>query len=497
MFMGLGASALGALAARLNCEVASCNQSERRESRMPNSVLWVCLVAVWLFVLVPMVIKGRPQMRKSTVAAKETRLLHRGGTRTRSDRRRSAGSHPHDPSWTSRRANSDRAESATAVLDDEDDDERAEGDQSDVENVDSGRLDADHDAISADADADDNAAPTTMRRARATDTVAPSVDDTDDSDVFADADLDGESDADHDHDHDEEITLDGEFVDAERDEVDEELDDVEDAEIASMEEMAAGEQEQADLDDGDLEDSADDHEFVDSDSEFATDDADDYDDDYDVDDEYDADDEFDEAEFDDADDYDADDYADADEYDDLADDVETDRDGVAEAPARSRPRSADTASRSRRRSVYSPDARQSELRYRERQRVLIGLLTMLVIAGGVGFFVGLPGWIATGVLAVMLVAYLGYLRRTVAMEQKIRAQRAARARRSERELATRRRRADAAAAFESAPPPPRLRRPGGATVLEIDDEDPVFDHLPPFQRRRIMREDDGLRRAAG
>ncbi|MCX2962721.1 divisome protein SepX/GlpR [Gordonia aquimaris] len=482
---------------------------------MPNSVLWVCLVAVWLFVLVPMVIKGRPQMRKSTVAAKETRLLHRGGTRTRSDRRRSAGSHPHDPSWTSRRAKSDGAESATTVVDEEDD-ERAEGDQSDVENVDSGRFDADHDTISADADADDDAVQTTMRRARVADTVAPSVDDTDGSDISADCDLEDESDADHDADHDEEITLDGEFVDAERDEVDEELDDVEDAEIASMEEMATGEHEPADLDDGDLEDSADDYEFddefVDSDSEFATDDADDaddYEDDYDVDDEYGADDEYDEAGFDDsdaddsdandhdADDYDADDYADADEYEDLADDVETDRDGVAEAPARSRRRSADTASRSRRRSVYSPDARQSELRYRERQRVLIGLLTLLVIAGGVGFFVGLPGWIATGVLAVMLVAYLGYLRRTVALEQKIRAQRAARARRSERELASRRRRADAAAAFESAPPPPRLRRPGGATVLEIDDEDPVFDHLPPFQRRRIMREDDGLRRVAG
>ena len=82
---------------------------------MPTSVLWVCLVAVWLFVLVPMVIKGRPQMKKSTDAAKATRLLHRGGTRTRTARRRASGAHPHDPSWKSERVSSRR--SATAVLD--------------------------------------------------------------------------------------------------------------------------------------------------------------------------------------------------------------------------------------------------------------------------------------------------------------------------------------------------------------------------------------------
>ena len=47
---------------------------------MPNSVLWICLVAVWLFVLVPMVInRGRPQVRKSTTVATSTRTLHRGG----------------------------------------------------------------------------------------------------------------------------------------------------------------------------------------------------------------------------------------------------------------------------------------------------------------------------------------------------------------------------------------------------------------------------------
>ena len=91
---------------------------------MPNSVLWVCLVVVWLFVLVPMVIKGRPQMRKSTEAARMTRLLHRGGTKARSaTSRRSAGAHPHDPSWTSRRSSRSTTRTATAVLDETDADE--------------------------------------------------------------------------------------------------------------------------------------------------------------------------------------------------------------------------------------------------------------------------------------------------------------------------------------------------------------------------------------
>ena len=51
---------------------------------MPNSLLWVCLVAVWLFVLVPMVInRGRPQTRMSTVIATSTRIASRWRTCSR------------------------------------------------------------------------------------------------------------------------------------------------------------------------------------------------------------------------------------------------------------------------------------------------------------------------------------------------------------------------------------------------------------------------------
>ncbi|MBE7160712.1 MAG: hypothetical protein INR72_05655, partial [Williamsia herbipolensis] len=67
---------------------------------MPNSVLWICLVAIWLFVLVPMLIKGRPEVRKPTQATLATRVIDRGGkAMSRATRRIASGRHPHDADW--------------------------------------------------------------------------------------------------------------------------------------------------------------------------------------------------------------------------------------------------------------------------------------------------------------------------------------------------------------------------------------------------------------
>lgn len=97
----------------------------------------------------------------------------------------------------------------------------------------------------------------------------------------------------------------------------------------------------------------------------------------------------------------------------------------------------------------------------------------------------------------MLFAYLAYLRSAVRNEQRLRAQRAARVARQRRQDEERRRREMAAPQFVPVvEPAPQMRRPGGAVVVEIDDEDPIFDHIPPFQRRRVMREDEDFRRAA-
>lgn len=64
---------------------------------MPNSLLWIGLVVVWLFVLVPMLASKRPRIRQTSDAALATRVLHRG------DRRRvqrgPAVGHRSDPDW--------------------------------------------------------------------------------------------------------------------------------------------------------------------------------------------------------------------------------------------------------------------------------------------------------------------------------------------------------------------------------------------------------------
>ncbi|MGB3771291.1 MAG: gephyrin-like molybdotransferase receptor GlpR [Rhodococcus sp. (in: high G+C Gram-positive bacteria)] len=65
---------------------------------MPNSVIWIGLVAIWLFVLVPMVVNSRPRIRRTTDVALATRVLHRGGARMRVDPGPAAG-HRSDPDW--------------------------------------------------------------------------------------------------------------------------------------------------------------------------------------------------------------------------------------------------------------------------------------------------------------------------------------------------------------------------------------------------------------
>ena len=425
---------------------------------MPNSVLWVCLVAVWLFVLVPMVIKGRPQILKSTDAARKTRLLHRGGSRATTatkNRRRSSARHPHDPSWKSSRR------SATATLE----------------------ADADADAEN-DVDAE-KAKPSTRRAGSAKvekptvesvdgdtdfETVdAASDDDSVNGDISADADAD--TDRDLDAESDDEATADAETDSTTAAEVDDtdELDNEYEDDFADVD----GEVENGELEDAEYDDDA---EYED-DSEYE-----------------DATDELDEDEYDD--------YARGSrrtesssapvaesEEDDVDDAADTDFDEVAD----SRPAARTASSRRTGRSVYSSE-KERELKYRERQRVTVGLFVLTLLSIVAGVVVGTPGWVATGVLGLLLVGYLAYLRRAVKTEQQIRAQRLARAKRSARAEEERRRRAAAVPEFAAAPPPPRLRRPGGATVLEIDDEDPVFDHIPPFQRRRMDREDLQYRR---
>ncbi|WP_020172089.1 gephyrin-like molybdotransferase receptor GlpR [Gordonia polyisoprenivorans] len=410
---------------------------------MPNSVLWVCLVAVWLFVLVPMVIKGRPQTKKTTEVAKATRLLHRGGTRTRSTRRRrAAGAHPHDPSYVAERATARR--SATAVLDAEDDDTADDDTEDRTAEADSS-VDSDADEVlTGDVETDD-------------------VEDTEDAVA-------------------EKVTITRVEVDVVEVEVDL-LDEDDDAEL----------DDESQYEDAELDDEYDDDENAEFDDDY--DEVAEYDDE-DADYEDDLDGDYEDSEYDEYDDEDYDDEVDLeDEVDEELEGLRKRREATPAAAKESVPEVKQDR-KSRRRSAYTIDATGDALRYKERQRVTLALAAMVIAAIVCGVLFGQYGWIATGVTGVLFVGYLFYLRRTVKAEQQIRAQRIARARRAAKADAERERREMQTPEFAAAPPPPRLRRPGGAVVLEIDDEDPVFDHLPPFQRRRVMREDEDFRQAA-
>jgi hypothetical protein len=64
---------------------------------MPNSIIWIGLVAIWLFVLLPMMTSKRPRIMQTSDVALATRVLHRGGTKKPA--RGPATGHASDPDW--------------------------------------------------------------------------------------------------------------------------------------------------------------------------------------------------------------------------------------------------------------------------------------------------------------------------------------------------------------------------------------------------------------
>ena len=66
---------------------------------IPQSLLWISLVVLWLFVLVPMLISKRDAVRRTSDVALATRVLN-DGVRTRLLRRKApAAGHASDPDW--------------------------------------------------------------------------------------------------------------------------------------------------------------------------------------------------------------------------------------------------------------------------------------------------------------------------------------------------------------------------------------------------------------
>ncbi|MFI6868305.1 gephyrin-like molybdotransferase receptor GlpR [Nocardia sp. NPDC050406] len=383
---------------------------------MPNSILWIGLVVLWVFVLFPMLAGRHPRIRQTTDAALATRVLHRGDTERRLWKRPAAG-HETDPDYVPTRRvehpHTDDAEDRMTKSDDE--------------------TAKDDDDFTTDRDIDD----------RDRDTAAAEFDD----------------------------DLEADLVDAA--EYDEDTELVDDADLADDAEAIEGE-----LDP--------DYAEVDSDGE--------------IDDEFDSrtsDSDFEDEQEDPAAARDRTPLAariPAARAHDLDDEGEFDADDPDFVPSR------------RGRGGYDPeaDAIARAARYRFRQRAVLGLACSVVLFGAGGLLVSSSVWWLAALSAVVLGGYLAYLRKQVTIEEDIRRRRAAR-------LARNRHRGDADDEEESprrAAEPVRLDRESArtqlrrATLLESDDDDPMFEHLELFDaataRETRQRAAGGrMRRAVG
>jgi uncharacterized membrane protein len=156
-----------------------------------------------------------------------------------------------------------------------------------------------------------------------------------------------------------------------------------------------------------------------------------------------------------------------------------------EAPSETDLQIADSISAARKRRSEARAATIEARKYKFRKRMLTVLTLATIVAAAAGIALSPMAWYACGSIAAFTVLYLGYLRRQTRIEERLRRRRAQRVARSRLGV-------ENTDDHEFDVVPSRLRRPG-SVVLEIDDEDPIFEHLDyaPFAR------DFDLPRAAG
>ena len=124
-----------------------------------------------------------------------------------------------------------------------------------------------------------------------------------------------------------------------------------------------------------------------------------------------------------------------------------------------------------RRHRYDPDKAAAVVarKYAARKRVLMVMALTLVLSAATAFLLTSAAWSFFSIVSAVTVLYLGYLRRQTRIEERVQRRRMQRTARSQLGVEnTNDREYDVV--------PSRLRRPG-AVVLEIDDEDPIFEHL--------------------
>jgi hypothetical protein len=118
----------------------------------------------------------------------------------------------------------------------------------------------------------------------------------------------------------------------------------------------------------------------------------------------------------------------------------------------------------------------SARKYRFRKRMLMTMALSVCASAAVAYLVTPSAWWVCGGVGGLMMLYLAYLRRQTRIEQRLRRRRMQRMARSRLGV-------ENTHDPELDLVPARLRRPG-AVVLEIDDEDPIFEHLDyaPFAR---------------
>ncbi|MGB8390876.1 gephyrin-like molybdotransferase receptor GlpR [Mycobacterium sp.] len=365
---------------------------------IPQSLLWISLVVLWLFVLVPMLISKRDAVRRTSDVALATRVLNGGANARLIKRSGPAAGHRSDPNWKP-------VEDSAGGEFGEDERDLDEGE------------DHDHDG---ELDGDDNQDTTDLRRlspvvvkVAVTEATGPDyldVDVVEDSTALpvgvsaeaaelAPSEVDGRAGAAEEDDHAGEAEFDAEGAAQHTGEDDDSYEYIEDS--SGLEPEDDGEQ-------------SDDEDF--------------------------------------------------------------------RAPL---PR---TAARQRRFDTKTAAA-VSARKYAFRKRVLMVTAVILVGSATAAFEVSPSAWWLCGTATGVTVLYLAYLRRQTRIEEKVR-------RRRMQRMARARLGVENAHDREYDLVPSRLRRPG-AVVLEIDDEDPIFEHLDYAMPMRTFGWPRDLPRAVG
>ncbi len=398
---------------------------------IPQSLLWISLVVLWLFVLVPMLISKRDSVRRTSDVALATRVLNSGRNAQRLRRGPAAGHHS-DPHWQP--AGDDLDEN----LDDELDEEEAPAEVRVHATVQRTVVVAavsvetpEPDYLDVDVVEEDSGALPVAKVAKPEEPAEPELE------LEFETAPEPQAQAEPEPEPEPEPEVEPEPV-----AVEDPAEAPEPVESEAQTERIPVDLDETEESEGDAADGAEDPEDL-------------------TDDEY--------------------------EYVDDSSGLEPEAEDEPLAEAAAEPVSSSSATRQRRFESKTA-AEVSARKFLFRKRVLAVLSATILFSAAAALLVTPSAWWMCGGAGTLTVLYLAYLRRQTRIEEQLRRRRAQRMARSRLGVEnTDDHKLDVV--------PARLRRPG-AVVLDIDDEDPIFEHLAYASYTSMAREYD-LPRASG